>query len=54
MYDLSGENLEPWGGDEKLRYTGVKPLTVDGDVVILNGGDWSFTILCEILVNKPS
>ena len=36
MYDLTGENLEPWGGDEKLRYQGVTPLTADNDVVILN------------------
>jgi hypothetical protein len=36
LYDLTGENLDPWGGDEKLRYVGVKPLTADDDVVILN------------------
>lgn len=36
MYDLSGDNLEPWGDYEKLRYTGVKPISADGDTVILN------------------
>jgi len=36
MYDLTGENLEPWGGQENLRYVGVTPLTADDDVVILN------------------
>jgi len=36
MYDLTGENLEPWGGQENLRYQGVTPLTADNDVVILN------------------
>ena len=36
LYDLSGENLEPWGGDENLRYVGPLPLTKNNDVVILN------------------
>lgn len=36
MYDVSGENLEPWGDNETLRYRGITPLTADGDVVVLN------------------
>jgi len=37
MYDLTGENLEiPWGDNPNLKYTGVKPLTANGDTVILN------------------
>ncbi len=41
-------------GPVRLQKISVKLLNDKGDVVILNGGDWSFTILCEILVNKPS
>lgn len=37
LYDFSGENLEtPWGDNPKLKYTGVKPLTLNGDNVYLN------------------
>ena len=36
LYDVTGDNLEPWGGQESLRYKGVIPLTANGDVVVLN------------------
>ena len=36
LYDLSGENLVPWGNNPLYEYTGPKPLSVNGDLVFLN------------------
>ena len=36
LYDLSGENLVPWGDNPNYAYNGPKPLTVDNDLVFLN------------------
>lgn len=36
LYDLSGENLIPWGNNPLYRYIGPKPLSVNGDLVFLN------------------
>ena len=36
LYDLSGENLVPWGNNPKYAYTGVKPLSFNGELVFLN------------------
>lgn len=36
LYDLSGENLVPWGDNPNYAYIGPKPLTVDNDLVFLN------------------
>lgn len=36
LYDLSGENLVPWGNNPLYEYKGIKPLNIDNDIVILN------------------
>ena len=36
FYDISGENLVPWGNNPKYKYKGVKPLNLENDIVILN------------------
>lgn len=36
LYDLSGENLKPWGNNSLYEYNGPKPLSADGDLVFLN------------------
>ncbi|MFW6243111.1 MAG: hypothetical protein ACOC2W_03035, partial [bacterium] len=36
LYDLSGENLKPWGNNPLYEYVGPKPLSADGDLVFLN------------------
>lgn len=36
LYDLSGENLVPYGNNDNFKYTGPKPLVLDGDLVFLN------------------
>jgi hypothetical protein len=36
FYDISGENLVPWGNNPDYAYTGILPLTLNGDTVIFN------------------
>jgi hypothetical protein len=36
LYDLSGDNLVPWGNNPLYTYTGPKPLVANYDVVFLN------------------
>lgn len=36
LYDLSGENLKPYGNNADYAYTGPKPLCNSNDIVILN------------------
>ena len=36
LYDLSGENLVPWGDNSLYAYTGPKPLVTNYDTVYLN------------------
>ena len=36
LYDLSGENLKPWGDNEDFRYTGPIPLVLDEGLIFLN------------------
>lgn len=36
FYDLSGDNLVPYGNNFNYTYTGVKPLVSENDLVILN------------------
>ena len=39
-------------GPVRIQKFSVKLMNDKGDVVNLNGGNWSFTIICEIMVNK--
>ena len=36
LYDLSGENLVPWGNNSNYAYTGPKPLVINGSPAFLN------------------
>jgi hypothetical protein len=36
LYDLSGENLVPWGDNNDYKYIGPEPLTSNNDLVFLN------------------